>query len=177
MADLLRINDWVREGTLFLSDKVMSLTPWGGQAEYLAFFLEKAILCGLIFGGIMNTMLVILWMERKILGRLMDRRGAITSFRSLWVGEGGVTAGSWWEKIPYGLGRPVGALVAFLNRFAGNRDAKYPTVDRVNNRSWHGVWFLFPGFFQNLADGMKFLTKEHMVPRKADKWIYEIAPF
>ena len=103
MADMLRVNDWVREGTLFLSDKVMSLTPWGAQAEYLAFFLEKAILCGLIFGGIMNTMLVILWMERKILGRLMDRRGAITSLRSLWVGEGGVTAGPWWQKIPYGL--------------------------------------------------------------------------
>ena len=177
MGDWLRVNDWVHEGSLLLSEKMMNLTPWPGESEYIGFFIEKSILCGLIFGGIMNTMLVILWMERKILGRLMDRRGAITSLRSLWVGESGVTAGPWWQKVPYGLGRPIGALVGFLNRIAGNRDEKHPTVDRVNNRSWHGVWFLFPGFFQNLADGMKFMTKEHMVPRKADKWIYEIAPF
>ena len=177
MGDWLRINDWVHEGSLFLANEMMGLTPWPEQAEYLGFFMEKMILCTLIFGGIMNTMFVILWMERKILGRLMDRRGAITAMRSLWVGENGVTAGAWWNKVPYGLGRPIGALNGFLNRVAGNRDPKHPTVDRVNNRSWHGVWFLFPGFFQNLADGMKFMTKEHMVPSKADKWIYEIAPF
>jgi NADH:ubiquinone oxidoreductase subunit H len=29
---------------------------------------------------------------------------------------------------------------------------------------------------QNVADGMKFMTKEHMVPEKADRFIYELAP-
>ena len=30
---------------------------------------------------------------------------------------------------------------------------------------------------QNVADGMKFMTKEWMVPAKADKFIFEVAPF
>ena len=36
---------------------------------------------------------------------------------------------------------------------------------------------ILPGFFQNVADGMKFLVKEHMVPRRADKLIFEVSPF
>ena len=36
---------------------------------------------------------------------------------------------------------------------------------------------ILPGFFQNVADGMKFLIKEHMVPRRADKLIFEVSPF
>ena len=104
-----------------------------------------------------------------------DRRGATTALRSLWVGENGVTAGAWWNMLPFGLGRPVGALNKWLNNRFGNQ-SEYETVDRVGNRSWMGL-SIFPGFFQNVADGMKFLVKEHMVPRRADKLIFEVSPF
>jgi NADH-quinone oxidoreductase subunit H len=63
-----------------------------------------------------------------------------------------------------------------LNKVAGN-DHELEAVSRVKNRSYHGVWWMLPGFFQNLADGMKFMTKEHMVPEKADRFVYEVAPF
>ena len=36
---------------------------------------------------------------------------------------------------------------------------------------------IVPGFFQNVADGMKFLVKEHMVPQRADRLIFEVSPF
>ncbi|MGB2071507.1 MAG: complex I subunit 1/NuoH family protein, partial [Poseidonia sp.] len=52
----------------------------------------------------------------------------------------------------------------------------FATVDRVNNRSWMGKTIV-PGFFQNVADGMKFLVKEHMVPQRADRLIFEVSPF
>ena len=84
--------------------------------------------------------------------------------------------GDWWNMLPFGLGRPIGAFNKWLNAKFGNRDEKFATVDRVNNRSWMG-YSIFPGFFQNVADGMKFLVKEHMVPQRADKLIFEVSPF
>ena len=39
---------------------------------------------------------------RKVLGRLMDRRGANTSLRRFGLYCGG-TAGEWWRKLPFGL--------------------------------------------------------------------------
>ena len=139
-------------------------------------FLTEFLMAVLAFSGIMGTLPVLLWMERKLLGRFMDRRGARTSLRSLWIGENGVTAGEWWNQLPFGTGVPVGMLNRALNDVAGN-DHELEVVSRVNNRSWHGVWGLLPGFFQNVADGMKFLTKEHMVPEKADRYVFEVAPF
>ena len=124
----------------------------------------------------MLSMFMILWIERKFYARVNDRRGATTALRSLWVGENGVTAGEWWNMVPYGLGKPIGAINRWLNKVAGNSGHKHEMVNRVGNRSWYGVT-IFPGFFQNIADGMKFLTKEHMVPSRADKIIFELAPF
>ena len=62
--------------------------------------------------------------------------------------------------LPFGLGRPVGALNKWLNNRFGNA-SDHETVDRVGNRSWMGLSIL-PGFFQNVADGMKFLVKEKL---------------
>ena len=167
------------EGTIpantFLFDTIPKCT-----GDFFEIFNTSVIaftMCVIVFTIIMvSQFITIIWTERKLIARLMDRRGATTSMRSLWVGENGVTAGKWWNLLPFGLGKPVGWLVNTLNRVAGNK-SKQATVDRVNNRSWHGIWYLFPGFFQGLGDGMKFLTKEHMVPNKADKVIYELAPF
>ena len=176
MDDFLQLRTWVFDGLESIMNSLLEGTALESSAVNIAFFIATLITSLTGFALIMLSMFMILWLERKVLGRLMDRRGAMTSLRSLWVGENGVTAGEWWRKLPFGLGSPVGALVGWLNKTAGNRDPKHPTVDRVNNRSWYG-YAILPGFVQNIADGLKFLIKEHMVPTRADKLIFELAPF
>ena len=176
------MNDWLNLYD-FLFYKLHHLMVWLTADTFLessgadiGFFLATLIMCLITFGSIMSSMFVILWIERKLYARVNDRRGATTALRSLWVGENGVTAGEWWNMIPYGLGKPIGVLNGWLNKVAGNDGHSHEMVNRVGNRSWYGVT-IFPGFFQNLADGMKFMIKEHMVPERADKVIFEVAPF
>jgi NADH-quinone oxidoreductase subunit H len=174
--DILDVRGWVRMGMDSVAENTVGMSRHWEYTDGVAWFLTEFVMTVVIFGGIMSTLFVLLWMERKLLGRFMDRRGAVTSLRSLWVGEGGVTAGEWWNQLPFGTGAPIGMLNRTLNKVAGN-DHELEAVSRVKNRSYHGVWWMLPGFFQNLADGMKFMTKEHMVPEKADRLVYEIAPF
>ena len=174
--DVLDIRGWVHAATDFIAENTVGMSRHWEYTDSVSMFLTEFLMAVLAFSGIMGTLPVLLWMERKLLGRFMDRRGARTSLRSLWIGENGVTAGEWWNQLPFGTGAPVGMLNRALNDLAGN-DHELEVVSRVNNRSWHGVWWLLPGFFQNVADGMKFLTKEHMVPEKADRYVFEVAPF
>ena len=174
--DILDVRGWVRIGMDSVAENTVGMSRHWEYTDGVAWFLTEFVMTIVIFGGIMSTLFVLLWMERKLLGRFMDRRGAVTSLRSLWVGEGGVTAGEWWNQLPFGTGVPIGMLNRTLNKVAGN-DHELEAVSRVKNRSYHGVWWMLPGFFQNLADGMKFMTKEHMVPEKADRFVYEVAPF
>ena len=174
--DVLDIRGWVHAATDFIAENTVGMSRHWEYSDSVSMFLTEFLMAVLAFSGIMGTLPVLLWMERKLLGRFMDRRGARTSLRSLWIGENGVTAGEWWNQLPFGTGAPVGMLNRALNDMAGN-DHELEAVSRVNNRSWHGVWWLLPGFFQNVADGMKFLTKEHMVPEKADRYVFEVAPF
>jgi len=174
--DVLDIRGWVHAATDFVAENTVGMSRHWEYTDSVSMFLTEFLMAVLAFSGIMGTLPVLLWMERKLLGRFMDRRGARTSLRSLWIGENGVTAGEWWNQLPFGTGAPVGMLNRALNDLAGN-DHELEAVSRVNNRSWHGVWWLLPGFFQNVADGMKFLTKEHMVPEKADRYVFEVAPF
>jgi NADH-quinone oxidoreductase subunit H len=136
---------------------------------------NATIVCSIVFTTVMMTMLPIPYIERKFIGRLMDRLGATTTLRSLWVGESGVTAGEWWNQLPFGMGVPIGWANRLLNSIWGN-DHPLETVSRVNNRSYHGYWFLLPGFFQAFADFTKFAGKEHIVPKNADKVVFEVAP-
>ncbi len=174
--DVLDIRGWVHAATDFIAENTVGMSRHWEYTDSVSMFLTEFLMAVIDFSGIMGTLPVLLWMERKLLGRFMDRRGARTSLRSLWIGENGVTAGEWWNQLPFGTGVPVGMLNRALNDVAGN-DHELEVVSRVNNRSWHGVWWLLPGFFQNVADGMKFLTKEHMVPEKADRYVFEVAPF
>ena len=135
MDDFLQLRTWVFDGLESIMNSLLEGTALESSAVNIAFFIATLITSLTGFALIMLSMFMILWLERKVLGRLMDRRGAMTSLRSLWVGENGVTAGEWWRKLPFGLGSPVGALVGWLNKTAGNRDPKHPTVDRVNNLS------------------------------------------
>ena len=151
-------------------------TPLEESAGSLAFAAGTFAVVNIVFLMLFFSQFAILWIERKAVARMNDRRGATTALRSLWVGENGVTAGEWWNMLPFGAGVPVGAVNRWLNKKFGNRDEIFASVDRVNNRSWMG-YSIFPGFFQNVADGMKFLLKEHMVPRRADKLIFEVSPF
>ena len=150
-------------------------TPLEESSGDLAFLAGTFAVVNIVFLMLFFSQFAILWIERKAVARMNDRRGATTALRSLWVGENGVTAGEWWKMLPFG-GGIVGAINKFLNKKFGNRDENFATVDRVNNRSWMG-YSILPGFFQNVADGMKFLLKEHMVPRRADKLIFEVSPF
>ncbi|MFL2881796.1 MAG: NADH-quinone oxidoreductase subunit H [Candidatus Poseidoniaceae archaeon] len=159
-----------------LIPKVLEGTPLEDSSAQIAFGLATFAVVNIVFLMLFFSQFAILWIERKAVARMNDRRGATTALRSLWVGENGVTAGEWWNMLPFGLGKPIGGLNKWLNNKFGNRDEKFATVDRVNNRSWMG-YSIFPGFFQNVADGMKFLVKEHMVPQRADKLIFEVSPF
>jgi len=151
-------------------------TPLEDSAGALSFGVATFALVNVVFLMLFFSQFAILWIERKAVARMQDRYGATTALRSLWVGENGVTAGEWWNMLPFGLGKPLGAVNKWLNAKFGNRDENFATVDRVNNRSWMGKTIL-PGFFQNVADGMKFLVKEHMVPQRADRLIFEVSPF
>mgnify|MGYP005674669401 FL=1 len=148
-------------------------TPLEDSANSIAFGAATFAVVNIVFLMLFFSQFAILWIERKAVARMNDRRGATTALRSLWVGENGVTAGDWWNMLPFGLGKPIGGLNKWLNNRFGNRDETFATVDRVNNRSWMG-YSIFPGFFQNVADGMKFLVKEHMVPQRADRLIFEV---
>jgi len=151
-------------------------TPLEDSANSIAFGAATFAVVNIVFLMLFFSQFAILWIERKAVARMNDRRGATTALRSLWVGENGVTAGDWWNMLPFGLGKPIGGLNKWLNNRFGNRDETFATVDRVNNRSWMG-YSIFPGFFQNVADGMKFLVKAHMVPQRADRLIFEVSPF
>ena len=169
--DILPSNDigLGRLGTLNLQNE------FGSVQGALETFIFTTIMCTVVFGTMMITLMVVPYIERKFIARLMDRLGATTTLRSLWIGEGHTTAGQWWNQLPFGIGAIVGWVVKTLNSVAGN-ESKHIAVDRVHNRGYHGIWFLFPGFFQALADFLKFATKEHIVPAKADRVVFETAP-
>ncbi len=173
--DWLNLRSLVDSSMTFVAENSIGMTRFHSSTVAVANILREATMASIVFGLIMGTLLALLWIERKLLGRLMDRRGAMTSLRSLWAGEGGVDAGEWWHKVPYGLGKPIGWGIRTLQRIHGNR-AALETVDRVNDRSYLG-WPIFPGLFQNAADGAKLLQKEWMIPEKADRMMFEVAPF
>ena len=137
-TDWLDINSWVTSLAGFSMDTVHDLLPFY-QSEFasvqpmLETLISTSIMCTVIFGLMMNTLLALTWIERKFIGRLMDRFGATTSLRSLWVGESGVTVGDWWNQLPLGIGAPIGWRNGILNSIAGN-DHKLETISRVNNR-------------------------------------------
>ena len=173
--DWLDIRGFVEWGTTETASATIGQTRFWEYQNTVSTILTEATMGGVVFGLIMGTLLMIIWIERKLIARLMDRRGAMTSMRSLWAGESGLDAGEWWRKVPYGLGRPIGWVIRLLQRVHGNASNK-PTVDRVNDRGYLG-WPILPGMFQNVADGVKLLQKEWMVPKSADRMMFEAAPF
>ncbi|HIB59345.1 MAG TPA: hypothetical protein EYO42_02150, partial [Candidatus Poseidoniales archaeon] len=130
MADWLQLNDWLYDGLDSLLATALHGTPLADFAGPMALVLAATLACVSVLGVFMLGLGVILWIEPKLWARMMDRRGRTTDWRSLWVGEQGVTAGEWWNKVPYGLGRPIGALNKWLNKVMGNASDN-PSVARV----------------------------------------------
>ncbi len=110
MNDWLGLHDFIYYRTREATNWLFEGTFLESSSNDIAFFVYALSTCLITFAGIMLSMFMILWIERKFYARVNDRRGATTALRSLWVGENGVTAGEWWNMIPYGLGKPVGAL-------------------------------------------------------------------
>ncbi len=107
MGLLAAIVDWTRLG--FLS----GLADWL-ETEPVITAVTTFLVTLIFFITLMMIGLCYIWMERKFLGRFMDRRGT-----------------------------QVGIL----------------------------------GFFQNFADGIKVVLKEHIVPKAADRGLFELAAF
>ena len=118
MDDWLGLHDFIFYRTRELTSFLFDGTFLESSSTDIAFFLYVLLTCLTTFAGIMLSMFMILWIERKFYARVNDRRGATTALRSLWVGENGVTAGEWWNMIPFGLGKPVGAINGWLNKMA-----------------------------------------------------------
>jgi len=132
--------DWLAIPTVKLINLV--LEPVGehiGPAGELATWLEgpglhvvttfKVVIMAFMVG--MLNLVMMVYAERKVAGRLMDRRGPMLSLASTWLDHNPETA-------PY--------------LFSGY------------------------GFIQNIADGLKLFGKELIVPNKADRVLYTVAP-
>ena len=65
--DVLPIRAWVRGATDFISENTIGMSRHWEYTDSVSTFLQEFIMCVLVFGGIMNTLLVLLWMERKLL--------------------------------------------------------------------------------------------------------------
>ena len=63
------------------------------NAADLSFLVGTFAVVNIVFLMLFFSQFAILWIERKAVARMNDRRGATTALRSLWVGENGVTAG------------------------------------------------------------------------------------
>ncbi|RZD35756.1 MAG: hypothetical protein CXT72_03575 [Methanobacteriota archaeon] len=79
-TDWLDINGWVISLVEFSMDTVHDLLPFY-QSEFasvqpmLETLISTSIICTIIFGLMMTTLLALTWIERKFIGRLMDRFG------------------------------------------------------------------------------------------------------
>jgi len=175
MEDWVVFRTWVGDLTQMIADNTVGKTSLSDYSDGVAIVMTESIMAVTVFATIMGTILALLWIERKFFARIMDRRGATMALRSLWVGEGGEHV-DWYDDLPFGVGKPIRWLNKLLNDKAGNA-SEYQTVHRTKDRGYHGVWWMLPGLIQNVADGMKFMTKEWIVPAKADKFIFEVAPF
>jgi hypothetical protein len=104
-------------------DTTHDLLPESIQTDFatiqpaLESFFIATIMCTVVFTVMMLTLMVVPYIERKFIARLMDRIGATTSLRSLWIGESSATAGDWWNKLPMGMGSPIGFINKKLNEF------------------------------------------------------------
>ena len=95
---------WFTEQTM---DKTIGMTRFWEQKYWLSDFAAEFAMAGIIFVVTMLAVLGPVWMERKLIARLMDHRGSTIAIRSLWTGEGNIRV-EWWKNLPFGIGVPIG---------------------------------------------------------------------
>jgi NADH-quinone oxidoreductase subunit H len=84
-------------------------------------------------------------------------------------------APSQWQPFFSALISVVALLLVFPSLFALTTVLERKGLGRIQNRygpNRVGPW----GFLQPLADGLKALTKEDLIPRAADQWVHLLAP-
>ncbi len=173
--------DWwnIRGGIEWFSEQTMNntigMTRLWEQKYWMTDVMTELTMAILAFTVAMSTIMIPIWTERKLIARFMDHRGSTVAIRSTWTGEGNMRI-EWWKDLPFGIGIPIGWINSFLWNNYGN-DSSNPKVAQVGNRGYAGFWWALPGIANNVADGMKFLTKEHMPPKNADRVTYEVAPY
>ena len=78
------------------------------------------------------------------------------------------------DQLPFGIGTPIGWVVNTLNSIWGN-DHELETVARVNNRSYHGYWFLLPSSSKHLLISLSSQPRNTW-SKDADRVVFEVAP-
>ena len=79
MKDWLNVYDFIFYRTRELCAWATEDTFLESSSNDIAFFIHTLITCLITFAGILGSMFMILWIERKFYARVNDRRGATTA--------------------------------------------------------------------------------------------------
>ena len=74
---------WFLEEPIVIGSEINLQSGFADIQPSLEAFFVSTIMCTIVFATMMLTLMVVPYIERKFIGRLMDRIGATTSLRSL----------------------------------------------------------------------------------------------
>ena len=63
--DVRNLRSWIREAMDVVSQNTVGMSRHWEYTDSVSWFLTEFLLCVVVFSGIMGTLPVLLWMERK----------------------------------------------------------------------------------------------------------------